>query len=227
MNDIRLIIVIVSFLLWNSTDGVGSPHFVRGCDSGESAFAIMSGLKSAESSKGNHLGGAIHKGSWQDRSKLALAYLHAGMTEEEIALADRVTAVAKLNVRDKNGETPLTKAAKAGDVDVVESLISGGANLNLKDGHGKTGLMVALESGNVAVADKLIANSVNLNLKGEGGKTALMVAVKCRASTVKLLIDANAKLDLKDDAGKGWQDGTDVSGRGWTRRNCKKSGKSC
>jgi ankyrin repeat protein len=52
-------------------------------------------------------------------------------------------AGANLNVRDKEGQTPLYKAAKFGYSKTVEKLLDSGANPNLEDKDGKTALDVA------------------------------------------------------------------------------------
>ena len=59
---------------------------------------------------------------------------------------------AKVNAKDKSGDTPLHYAALGGYKDVAELLLASGAEINVKDGKGMTPLGRAKEEENDEVA---------------------------------------------------------------------------
>jgi len=70
--------------------------------------------------------------------------------------------------------TPLHRAAEAGDVELVQSLLSGGADVNAKDDwDGGTPLHKAAAEGHRVVAEILIASGADLEAKDDLGETPL------------------------------------------------------
>jgi ankyrin repeat protein len=63
---------------------------------------------------------------------------------------------ANANAADRNGATPLHRAARANDIDLVRLLLSRKANANARDRDGRTPLAVAVAQGNKRVADLLL-----------------------------------------------------------------------
>lgn len=58
-----------------------------------------------------------------------------------------------LNVRDKEGNTPLMVAARAGLVSIVERLIKAGADATLKNNQGYTALQIVQSSAISGIQD--------------------------------------------------------------------------
>ena len=79
--------------------------------------------------------------------------------------------------KDISGRTRLMKAAKAGDLKLLDNLIFSKANVNLKDNEGWTALMFAARfSENPEVIKLLIANNADVFAKNNYGITALKLS---------------------------------------------------
>lgn len=78
----------------------------------------------------------------------------AGRIERVVALLQEG---AKVNSRDRNGDSPLNMAASKGDLALVEVLLAANADVNLANLAGVTPLMGAAFSGHAEMVRKLIA----------------------------------------------------------------------
>jgi uncharacterized protein len=90
---------------------------------------------------------------------------------------------AKVDARDRHGQTGLMLAAHAGHRDVVATLIEQGADLNVTAKFGLSAVMLAVVAGRPEVARLLARAGADLSLKGSGapgfaGKTARDLAVE-------------------------------------------------
>ncbi len=104
--------------------------------------------------------------------------------------------------RDKYKMGLLRKAARAGDVATVKTLLAEGIDVNQKTGKGGTALMQAAKKGRTDIAKLLIAKGAEVNAKNKYGSTALMKAVDGgHPKTVKLLVDRGADVNAKNNKG--------------------------
>lgn len=108
---------------------------------------------------------------------------------------------------DPAGNTPLIRAAWAGDSVQVSKLLERSVDVNERNHHGMTALMAATWGGtgrgNVDVARALISHGANVNAAAIGGRTPLMeVAGNGNLEFTRLLLDhgADANARLEDGA---------------------------
>ncbi len=82
--------------------------------------------------------------------------------------------------------TPLHKAVEAGDVEQVQSLISGGADVNARNWSGNTPLHQALRKGDKHIAEVLVVNGADVNAKNRSGNTPLHYVAAGRTPPYRL-----------------------------------------
>lgn len=96
---------------------------------------------------------------------------------------------AQVNVSDNAGCTPLTMAARVGDVETVRLLLDAGANLAAKDVNDETALMIATRLGNIEL-QKAISNYLENSHQG----------ANISREEVQAVLDSIEKACLKKDA---------------------------
>ncbi|KAK6836360.1 hypothetical protein PG987_006855 [Apiospora arundinis] len=119
--------------------------------------------------------------------------------------AQHKSGSSHLDSRDRDGLTPLMKAARDGDADVLKLLLDGGANVNASDTVGRTALSWASSKGQDIVIKQLIDRGADIEAVASSvygcDCTPLGLALEDgRNTTVKLLLDLGANIDPKN----GW-----------------------
>ena len=101
---------------------------------------------------------------------------------------------ANVNVEDHDGITPLHKAAQAGDLDVVDTLIAAGANVNARERkwHG-TPLSWSIVLGQPLVAERLAPLSRDVRALASSGRVERLEAVLRDEPSL-----ANHRIDASD-----------------------------
>jgi ankyrin repeat protein len=107
---------------------------------------------------------------------------------------------AKVNSRDRNGDTPLNMAAAKGNSDLVDVLLKAEADVNLANLAGVTPLMGAAFSGNAAILRKLLAKGARIEPLDRVKKNAATYAAgngcaDCVAELLKAGDKVNARLE--------------------------------
>jgi uncharacterized protein len=102
-----------------------------------------------------------------------------------------------------SGDSPLTKAVNAGDIQAVRALIKSGADVNARSGDGSTPLLWAAHSSNDDIARMLIAAKAAVNVANDYGITPLLEASKTGdAAMMELLLQAGANPSLAHPEGQ-------------------------
>lgn len=100
--------------------------------------------------------------------------------------------------------TPVSLAAGYNDLDVLKELVKGGAKYDVPDVYHHTPFQVAAGYGYLDEMKYLMELGVDIHRPDENGETPLIRAVQpgCRVEAVKILLEAGARLEDKDNAGK-------------------------
>lgn len=106
---------------------------------------------------------------------------------------------AKLNVRNRNGETALSLAAYMGKLQYVQRLVEAGADVNF---YGWSPLSYAAYNGHTAIVDYLLKRGAEINARTENGSTALFFAARFgHIEVIKLLLKNKADPTLANENG--------------------------
>ena len=107
-----------------------------------------------------------------------------------------------LEFKDKDGNTPLMVAARAGNVDDVRLLLKAGADIEAKDDYGNTALMLAAQEGKVEALEALLGAGADKDAKNDDGDTALkLAAYDGQVETLEALLRAGVDKDARDNGG--------------------------
>ena len=113
------------------------------------------------------------------------------------AAACAVAAAVMVAVVLGAGDSALTKAVKAGDLQAVRALVKQGADVNARSGDGSTPLLWAVDGSNAEIARILIAAKAKVDVATDLGVTPLLHAARTGdAAMVDLLLRAGANPSL-------------------------------
>jgi ankyrin repeat protein len=110
--------------------------------------------------------------------------------------------------RDREGDTALALAARAGRGAIVETLLAGASpeerrQIDMPDARGSTPLMIAIHSGRASVAKTLLEAGASVGAINALGETALAEAAYAGQEDIgDLLLKKGAKADTLDRYGK-------------------------
>ena len=106
---------------------------------------------------------------------------------------------ARINTRNRNGETALSLAAYRGKLHFVQRLVDSGADVNL---YGWPPLIYAAFNGHPAVAEYLLKKGAEVNATTENGSTALLFAARFgHIEVVELLLLNKADPNIANERG--------------------------
>ncbi len=106
---------------------------------------------------------------------------------------------ARINTRNRNGETALSLAAYRGKLNFVQRLVDSGADVNL---YGWPPLIYAAFNGHTAVAEYMLKKGAEVNGTTENGSTALLFAARFgHIEVVELLLLNKADPNIANERG--------------------------
>ncbi|MBL8395593.1 MAG: ankyrin repeat domain-containing protein [Candidatus Accumulibacter sp.] len=106
---------------------------------------------------------------------------------------------ARLNTRNRNGETALSLAAYKGKLPFVRRLVEAGADVNL---YGWPPLIYAAFKGHAPVVDYLLKKGAEVNATTANGSTALLFAARFgHMAVVEVLLQNKADPNIVNDRG--------------------------
>ncbi len=108
------------------------------------------------------------------------------------------------------GATPLMRATKAAEIEVMRQLLRGGADPRLRTKNGTTALTLAVARGGRGVSEEtavsatalLLDSGADLHAVNDSGQSALHLAVGRGDRIVTFLVERGARLDVKDTFGR-------------------------
>jgi uncharacterized protein len=113
---------------------------------------------------------------------------------------------ARVNVKEKDGNTPLTYAAMYGNLKLVELLLQAGGDPNMKGGnYGRTPLHFTASAGGWSeeypqIVSLLLSNNADPNILNSGNESPLYEAIISDYSNmeiIKLLVEAGSNLETE------------------------------
>ena len=108
-----------------------------------------------------------------------------------------------INIKDKNGDTPLHVACREGHVNTCVFLLNNKCDINTQNANGNTPLHLTCQSGALQICEQLLKRHSNINTKNNNGDTPLLVAGKyCDFEIIqKILSEADIKPNETNHAG--------------------------
>jgi len=110
-----------------------------------------------------------------------------------------INSGADIERKDKNSNTPLSCAVRAGSIDILKELVQAGVNLKVRDENGYTPLIYAVKRRSTVIINYLISQGVEINEKDNEGYTALMHAVDAPNNSmdvIECLINNGADINV-------------------------------
>ena len=108
---------------------------------------------------------------------------------------------ANLDLADFEGSTALLHACSEDNTDCALALIDAGANPSLGSKWNRTPLMYAADKGDDRIVADLITHKVDLDANSNEGPALIWAASNNKLSTVKLIGDAGANVNLAPEKG--------------------------
>lgn len=107
---------------------------------------------------------------------------------------------ARLNVRNRDGDTAVRMAAFGGKLTFVQRLVEAGAEVNM---YGWSPLSYAAFNGHAAIVEYLLKRGAEINATTENGFTALLIAARNgHLSVVDVLLKQQADPNIASESGE-------------------------
>ncbi|KAM0289499.1 hypothetical protein ACHAO9_006152 [Fusarium lateritium] len=136
---------------------------------------------------------------------------HEGVTARLIrgmSMSQRIWKIelgsgADVNLKDRDGRTPIFYAVWSGNIGIVQRLVKEGASINIRDILGVTPVTYAISNGHHEIVKILLgAGGSNLADINDGGRLLISAIQKSQQQVVKQLIEAgNTDVNARDKNG--------------------------
>ncbi len=127
----------------------------------------------------------VNDGNPNQTDEDSRAGLHyAAMNGNLTIIAILIKASAKLDVKDKLGNTPLHLAAERNQPDAAQLLLDVGAPVDAENKNGMTPLMMAASQGNITIVQALLAKGASVTKTDFTGRDAAGWAAESRRPAV-------------------------------------------
>lgn len=136
-------------------------------------------------------------------SKMCWTALHIAISKSLSTVADKlIERRADLEMKDRNGFTPLILACACGSTEGVKLLLENGAHLNAQDNKGNTALIEAIKGKFQKIVTLLLDGGADAEAKNKRGETALSIAARQGSiDIVKELLDYGVERELNYPSG--------------------------
>ncbi|KAM6305459.1 CARD- and ANK-domain containing inflammasome adapter protein-like [Aegotheles albertisi] len=134
-------------------------------------------------------------------NSLSETLLHVAAAHEHLTIMEYlISKGAKTDVKDKGGRTPLHRAAEKGHGDAVKVLLRCGASMYSLDREGKTPLHLAAQNNHRHILKMLLEEEARSYRNQHN--FLHMAALKDESCLAKMLLQAGASTDGKDERGQ-------------------------
>ena len=127
----------------------------------------------------------------------ASARFYQAIRNDDLATLRGLIAAGGVDVKDKNGSTPLMYSGAAGSLQAMQLLVDAGAGVNAKNAFEATALMWS--AGDIGKVRLLLAKGADVNARSKSGRTPLLLAASRDGASqiVKLMLDKGADVRVR------------------------------
>jgi ankyrin repeat protein len=136
---------------------------------------------------------------------LAVAHAAPPQLVQAVKSGDRAAALAlsqdaaEVRATETDGTTALHWAARAGDLELVDRMVTAGADVAAANRYGVTPLKLAAVNGDARVLERLLEGGADVNSAGIDGETLLMTAARGgHLDSVRVLLRHGAAVDARE-----------------------------
>jgi ankyrin repeat protein len=127
--------------------------------------------------------------------------LHVASSHGHLPIVNLLLQSTDVNIKNKDGLTPLFLAIRSESMQTVAVLINSGADVNIKNKLGNTPLYEAVKRGNLDIVKLLCSKGANINVQNIYGWTPLHLAVVGLPDIVRYLATNGADTNIRNDEG--------------------------
>jgi ankyrin repeat protein len=130
-----------------------------------------------------------------------LSALHLASFHNHVQAVNLLLQRTDVNIKDRDGYSPLFLATRSQNILIVEALIGRGANVNAQNKLGNTPLHEAVRRANLDIVSLLCNRGADVNAQNVYGWTPLHLAAQRREEIVKCLVANGADINTKNNDG--------------------------